>query len=92
MSSWRSFRARSSSAEFHPCRLYRLAFGVAGTAVLLAGLAMLVLPGSGLLATDTGPAMLALEFAWADRLLSGVTERLYRARLLAARGGSSRRR
>lgn len=49
--------------------LYRIGFAIAGFAVLAAGLAMLVLPGPGLLVTALGLGMLALEFHWAERLL-----------------------
>lgn len=49
--------------------LYRIGFAVAGFVVLVAGGAMLVLPGPGLLVTAIGLAMLALEFLWAERLL-----------------------
>lgn len=37
--------------------------------VLAAGVAMMVLPGPGLLFLSLGLALLALEFAWAERLL-----------------------
>jgi hypothetical protein len=40
-----------------------------GFALLIGGLAMLVLPGPGALAVAFGLATLALEFGWADRLL-----------------------
>ena len=49
--------------------LYRIGFAVAGLVVLVAGLAMLVLPGPGLLVTALALGMLALEFRWAERLL-----------------------
>ncbi|HZD87498.1 MAG TPA: PGPGW domain-containing protein [Gaiellaceae bacterium] len=65
--------------------LYRVIVAIAGVAVLLAGLAMLVLPGPGLLVTGAGLTMLALEFAWAERLLSRVLERLHAARVRATR-------
>lgn len=55
--------------------VYRTAVAVGGFIVLLAGLAMLVLPGPGLLVTAIGLGMLALEFPWAERLLVRVTER-----------------
>ena len=48
-------------------RLYRIGFAAAGLAVLAAGLAMLVLPGPGLLVTALALGMLALEFRWAER-------------------------
>ena len=50
-------------------RLYRIGFAAAGLAVLAAGLAMLVLPGPGLLVTALALGMLALEFRWAERAL-----------------------
>jgi uncharacterized protein (TIGR02611 family) len=50
-------------------RLYRVAFALAGFTVFLAGLAMLVLPGPALAVIPIGLAMLALEFAWAEKML-----------------------
>jgi uncharacterized protein (TIGR02611 family) len=46
-----------------------------GSAMLAAGLAMLVLPGPGLLTLAAGMAILALEFPWARRLLTTVRAR-----------------
>jgi hypothetical protein len=43
--------------------------------MLAAGLAMLVLPGPGLLTLAAGMAILALEFPWARRLLTTVRAR-----------------
>jgi uncharacterized protein (TIGR02611 family) len=68
-------------------RVYRIGFAVAGFAVLLvglAGLALPVLPGWALI--GVGLFMLALEFAWAERLLDKVLERLERVRERARRG------
>lgn len=65
--------------------LYRVVFAVAGVTVLLAGVAMLVLPGPGLLVTAAGLAMLALEFAWAERLLARTAARLEAVRRRATR-------
>jgi uncharacterized protein (TIGR02611 family) len=45
---------------------------VFGTTVLLLGLAMLVLPGPGLLVILASLAILASEFAWARHLLRRV--------------------
>jgi Putative transmembrane protein (PGPGW) len=42
---------------------------VAGFIVTLAGFALLVLPGPALVIIPIGLAMLALEFAWAERAL-----------------------
>ena len=69
--------------------VYRVAFAVAGFTVLLvgvAGLALPVLPGWALIAV--GLFMLALEFAWAERLLQGTWDRLDRVRQRARREGS----
>jgi hypothetical protein len=43
--------------------------GTVGTIFLLAGIAMLVLPGPGITATLLGLVILATEFSWAHRLL-----------------------
>jgi uncharacterized protein (TIGR02611 family) len=61
-------------------RLYRVVFAVAGFTVLAAGLAMLVLPGPGLVVIVIGLALLALEFAWAERMLERAVDRMERAR------------
>jgi uncharacterized protein (TIGR02611 family) len=50
-------------------RLYRLLFLVAGVIVTLVGLAMLALPGPAFVVIPIGLAMLAMEFAWAERML-----------------------
>ena len=49
--------------------LKRLIVLVVGVSVLGAGLAMLVLPGPGILVVVAGLAILATEFAWAERTL-----------------------
>jgi uncharacterized protein (TIGR02611 family) len=49
--------------------LYRALFTVAGFTILLGGVALLVLPGPAFAVIPIGLAMLALEFAWAERLL-----------------------
>jgi uncharacterized protein (TIGR02611 family) len=50
-------------------RMYRVGFAIVGATVTLAGIAMLVTPGPALVVIPIGLAMLALEFAWAERLL-----------------------
>ena len=47
----------------------RLMILILGTAVLLAGVAMLALPGPGVLVIILGLVILATEFAWAERML-----------------------
>jgi uncharacterized protein (TIGR02611 family) len=51
----------------------RLIIFIAGVAVLLAGLAMLALPGPGVLVIVLGLVILATEFAWAERVLDRTT-------------------
>ena len=53
----------------------RLAVAVVGSVFLLGGLAMIVLPGPGVIVSLIGLAILATEFAWAERALDHATER-----------------
>jgi uncharacterized protein (TIGR02611 family) len=50
----------------------RVVVAIVGAIVVLAGLAMCVLPGPGLLTVAAGLAILATEFEWARRLLNRV--------------------
>jgi len=61
--------------------------GLAGGTVTAAGVVMLVTPGPGLLVIVTGLAILATQFAWAERAL----ERM-KARARSARDKASARR
>jgi uncharacterized protein (TIGR02611 family) len=67
---------RERHAERH--KLFRIAFGVAAALVLLAGiiLSLPLVPGPGLPLVAIGLAMLALEFAWAERLLRRIAHRI----------------
>ena len=67
----------------------RTAVFVVGTAVALAGVAMLVLPGPGLLLIVAGLSILAVEFAWAARWRDQAKERA--AAATRAVSGSARR-
>jgi uncharacterized protein (TIGR02611 family) len=62
---------------------WRAGIALVGGAVLLAGIAMLVLPGPGLLAIAAGLALLAVEFEAArnlrDRLAGWLRARAQRA-------------
>ncbi|HEX8647561.1 MAG TPA: PGPGW domain-containing protein [Thermoleophilaceae bacterium] len=49
--------------------VYRIVWTTAGFTVVLGGLAMLILPGPALAVIPIGLAMLALQFAWAEKLL-----------------------
>ncbi len=67
----------------------RLAVLVLGVAILGAGLAMLALPGPGVLVIVVGLAVLATEFAWAERALDRTTATAAAAasKVSASRGG-----
>jgi len=54
-----------------------------GTAVLAAGLVMMVTPGPGLVGIVAGLAILATEWDWADRWLRGARRKLHEARVAA---------
>jgi uncharacterized protein (TIGR02611 family) len=53
----------------------RMAVFAAGVALLAVGAALLVLPGPGLLVIFAGLAVLATEFAWAERALDSAKAR-----------------
>lgn len=59
---------------------YRTGVFVFGWLIVLAGLAMLFLPGPGWAAIFIGLAVLATEYAWAHRLLGSAKERARRAK------------
>ena len=52
----------------------RIVVAVVGATVLLAGVAMLILPGPGLLVIPIGLAVLSTEFVWARRWLARLRE------------------
>ena len=58
----------------------RVAVTIAGFVVVLAGLAMLVLPGPGILVVIAGLAILATEYVWAQRLLKIAKEKANQAK------------
>jgi tellurite resistance protein TerC len=58
----------------------RTAITVSGFTLLIAGAAMLVLPGPGLLVIVAGLAVLAKEYAWARKPLDAMKARLDRVR------------
>jgi uncharacterized protein (TIGR02611 family) len=68
-------------------RAYRIAFGIVGFVVLLGGIVLSLpfVPGPGLVLIAIGLGMLALEFAWAERLLERIVDRLEQAGERAAR-------
>ena len=60
-------------------RIVRVVVAIFGFLVVLAGLAMLVLPGPGLLVIAIGLGILALEFVWAERLLERTVDKMEEA-------------
>lgn len=58
----------------------RIAVSVIGFLLVAVGLALLVLPGPGLLVLAAGLAVLATEYAWARRMLDGAKQKLGKAR------------
>src|SRR5256886_9750226 len=71
-----------------PRPLRRILVLVIGSTVLVAGVLMLVLPGPGILVIIAGIAILAIEFAWAEALLTRARERATRlARKFRAENG-----
>jgi tellurite resistance protein TerC len=54
----------------------RVVVAVVGSTVLLSGLAMLLLPGPGLVVIPIGLAILSTEFVWARRWLKRIRERI----------------
>jgi uncharacterized protein (TIGR02611 family) len=85
-------RLESRRAEHrtrHP--LYRIAFAIAGSGVLLLGIVMLVTPGPAFVLIPAGLAMLALEFAWAERALERALAQAQAAQRRAARSSIAQR-
>ncbi|MEZ5177201.1 MAG: PGPGW domain-containing protein [Acidimicrobiales bacterium] len=70
----------------------RVGVGVAGTTVCGAGVAMLVLPGPGLVVIVAGLAILATEFAWAERRLEQAKAKAAAAAEVARNAGRRSRR
>lgn len=58
----------------------RIAVTIAGFLVVIAGVALLVLPGPGLLVIIAGLAILATEYVWAQRLLRLAKEKANQAK------------
>lgn len=72
-------------------RLYRIGFAVLGFLVLTAGVVMLVTPGPGIPVLILGLAMLALEFAWAERWLDRIATKAEQAVDEVTKGSPLRR-
>ncbi len=57
-------------------RIYRIAIGLAGTAIVAAGIVLLPFPGPGWVVIFLGLAVLATEFEWAKRLSRFAREKV----------------
>jgi uncharacterized protein (TIGR02611 family) len=72
-------------------RIVRAPYVMVGFTVLLAGLAMFVLPGPAFLVIPIGLAILALEFTWAETMLERAIEQGEKARQRAAETTATQR-
>jgi uncharacterized protein (TIGR02611 family) len=68
----------------------RVGVSVVGPLLVVAGVAMLVLPGPGLVVMALGAALLALEYAWARRVLGSCGRALDRGRRVVFPEGASK--
>jgi len=80
---------RATHRERHP--LFRVAFGIAGALIALAGVVMLVTPGPAFVLIPIGLAMLSMEFVWAERLLESALEQAAIAQEKAAQTSRTQR-
>ena len=72
-------------------KVVRAAVALAGFVVVLVGLAMIPLPGPGLLVRRGGLAILALEFVWAERVLERTVDQMNKAADSVRRTNSAQR-
>src|SRR3954453_20875873 len=80
---------RATHRQRHP--LFRVAFGIAGALIALAGVIMLVTPGPAFVLIPVGLAMLSMEFVWAERLLGKSLEQAAIAQQKAAQSRRAQR-
>jgi hypothetical protein len=69
------FRTRAERAYARRGRLLHVLWVVAAVALLLAGLAMTVLPGPAIVVVPIALAMLSVQFSWAGRLVDTGLDR-----------------
>jgi uncharacterized protein (TIGR02611 family) len=72
-------------------KIVRALYVVVGATVLIAGIAMLVLPGPAFAVIPIGLFMLALEFTWAEAVLQRSLEQADKARQKAAETTTAQR-
>lgn len=71
--------------------VFRWLFVVLGILVVVAGAAMIVLPGPGIVVIAIGLAMLALQFDWAERLLERAVDQAEHAAEAATRASPAQK-
>jgi uncharacterized protein (TIGR02611 family) len=76
-----------SVARFIARNTWRATVSAAGFALLVVGAIMMVTPGPGLLVIIAGLAVLATQYAWAQRALEAARTRAAKARDTALRRG-----
>jgi drug/metabolite transporter (DMT)-like permease len=54
----------------------RIAATVAGSVLIIVGVALLVLPGPGVVVIAAGVALLGTQYEWARRLVHGFNEKI----------------
>lgn len=69
---------------------FRVVWVIAGVTVVIAGLAMTVVPGPAVIVLPIGMAMLAAEFTWARRLLDVGIDRGVDAKRFVERSPAAR--
>ena len=74
---------RRRERHLQRARWQRVLVVLVGATVTLGGLALLVLPGPAFVLIPIGLALLALEFAWAERMLEHAIDRAEAARVKA---------
>jgi uncharacterized protein (TIGR02611 family) len=71
--------------------IVRAAFVVAGFTLLVAGIAMLALPGPAFAVIPIAFGLLSLEFLWAERMMEKALEQADKAKAKAARTSRTQR-
>ncbi len=74
-----------------PVWLRRVVVAIVGGALVLVGVALLVLPGPGLVVIGLGVGVLAMEFAWPRQLLLRALAKVEAIRGRGGRGSAGRR-
>jgi hypothetical protein len=69
------FRTRAERAYARRGRAFHVLWVVVAVALLVAGLAMMVLPGPAVVVVPVALAMLSVQFSWAGRLVDAGLDR-----------------